>query len=84
MARVSAIKVRLLIENPNMYITAKVSSNDSGNATVAWTEFFENLPGSVVMSKRFDTGAGTWGAPVLLNANGGGAQFVFTLPVHRP
>jgi len=48
--------------------------DDSGNATVAWTEFFENLPGRVVMSKRFDTGAGAWGAPVLLNANGGGAR----------
>ena len=33
MARVSAINVKLLIENPSMYMTAKVSSNESGSAT---------------------------------------------------
>jgi hypothetical protein len=49
----------------------------SGNATVAWTELIEGGPeisSRVVMSTRFDAGAGSWSAPVLLNANGGGAR----------
>jgi len=43
----------------------------SGNAVVAWNEISDplNKERGVVMSARFDTGAGAWATPMLLNAD---------------
>src|SRR5262245_60686644 len=45
----------------------------NGNAVVAWNELpaagITNEEKGVVMSARFDTGAGAWAAPVTLNTN---------------
>ncbi|HEU5295673.1 MAG TPA: hypothetical protein VFU71_12880 [Burkholderiaceae bacterium] len=48
-----------------------ITIDASGNAVVAWHEVPNNpqLESGVVMSARFDTGAGAWAQPVPLNTN---------------
>ena len=48
----------------------------SGNAVVAWNEISDpfDRDRGVVMSARFDTGAGAWGTPVPLNADAPGPR----------
>jgi len=41
----------------------------NGNAVVAWHEGVPGGSSSVVMSARFDAGAGAWATPMLLNAD---------------